>query len=323
MTSTRVTAKTLAADAAEFLRFKRAMGMRYWRAEFVLNSFVRFVHDQWGERSAPLDEAVTRWAARIEDRKAITVGNEFGVVRQLCLFRRRSDPRSFVPEHAVAPIKESVFLPYIFTHNEVLALLDAATSHEGRSIWGAMLRAVVLVLYCTGMRLGEATRLRMDDVDLRRAILTVQRSKGRTRMLAIRADLVAELQQYLRHRTTVLADTGTTDPGTLFIRIDGSALPMRAASEALRKLLRELGLKPLHGRAGARPYELRHAFAVHRLTAWAVEGVDVHAKLPWLSAYLGHLNVLGTEVYLKATPQLLELASQRFEQRAHGRRKLR
>jgi integrase/recombinase XerD len=105
--------------------------------------------------------------------------------------------------------------------------------------------------------------------------------------------------------------------------MDGSALPLKSGSEALRRLLRDLGLKPPRGRAGARPYELRHAFAVHRLTAWALEGVDVHAKLPWLSAYLGHQNVLGTEVYLKATPQLLELASQRFEQRAQGPRRSR
>lgn len=321
--STRVTAQTLAADAAEFLRFKRAMGMGYRRAEFVLNSFVRFVEDHWAERPAPLDEAVTRWAARFDGRKAVTVGNEFGVVRQLCLFRRRRDPTSFVPEHAVAPVKESVFLPYIFTAQEVLSLLEAATAHRGRFIWGAMLRALILLLYCTGMRLGEATRLRLNDVDLRRATLTVQRSKGRSRILAIRDDLVQELQQYLRQRANVLAAAGTTDPGTLFVRLDGSALPLRAGSEALRKLLRELGLKPPRGRAGARPYELRHAFAVHRLTAWAIEGVDVHAKLPWLSAYLGHQNVLGTEVYLKATPQLLELASQRFEQWAQGRRRSR
>jgi hypothetical protein len=40
-----------------------------------------------------------------------------------------------------------------------------------------------------------------------------------------------------------------------------------------------------------------------------------------LSAYLGHVNVLGTEVYLKATPELLQLASQRFEQHARGRRR--
>ncbi|MGH8857118.1 MAG: tyrosine-type recombinase/integrase [Polaromonas sp.] len=320
MTTTRVTAEMLAADVVEFLHFKHAMGQRYWRGEYVLNSFVRFVRNQWGERAAPLDEAVTRWASRIEGRKAITVGNEFGVVRQLCLFRRRRDPRSFVPEHAVAPVKESVFLPYIFTHDEVRTLLDAATKHRDRSNWGAMLRTLVLILYCTGMRLGEATRLRMDDINLPQAILTVQHSKGRTRLLPIRPDLVEEIQRYLQQRAQVLTDSGVEDPGTLFIRLDGSALPMRTASEALRKLLRRLGMKPPHGRSGARPYELRHAFAVHRLTAWAVAGVDVHAKLPWLSAYLGHLNVLGTEVYLKATPQLLELASRRFEQRTHGQR---
>lgn len=319
--SAKVTAATLAREADEFLTFKRAMGMRYRRAEFVLNSFVRFVRERYGEQPVSLEDAVTRWVTRIEARKAVTVGNEFGVVRQLCLFRRRSDPLAFVPEHAVAPVKESVFVPYIFSRQEVLAVLDAATRHEGRSMWGAMLRALTLVLYCTGMRLGEAVRLCMQDVDLRRAVLTIRPSKGRSRILAIRDDLVAELRQYLRHREEVLI-ASDADPSTaLFVRRDGSALTLRAASDALRRLLRELGLKPPRGRSGARPYELRHAFAVHRLTAWALEGADVHAKLPWLSAYLGHQNVLGTEVYLKATPQLLELASQRFEQRSRGRRR--
>ena len=318
--STKVTATTLAHDATQFLAFKRAMGMGYRRAEFVLNSFVRYVRDQYGKRPVALDQAVTRWATRIEGRKAITVGNEFGVVRQLCLFRRRSDPYGFVPDHAVAPVKESVFVPYIFSREQVVALVDAATRHEDRSIWGAMLRALTLVLYCTGMRLGEAVRLPMVDVDLRRAALTVQRSKGRSRLLAIRDDLVAELRQYLRHRGEVLAASGVVDPLTLFIRRDGSALTLHAASDVLRRLLREQGLKPPRGRSGARPYEFRHAFAVHRLTAWAVEGVDVHAKLPWLSAYLGHQNVLGTEVYLKATPQLLQLASERFEQHSRSKR---
>ena len=319
--STKVLAATLASDAAQFLAFKRAMGMGYRRAEFVLNAFVRFVREQYGERPASLEQAVTRWVTRIDGRKALTVSCEFGTVRQLCLFRRRSDPRAYVPEHALAPVKESVFVPYIFSREEVLALLDAATRHEDRSMWGAMLRALILVLYCTGMRLGEATRLQLNDVDLRRAVVTVQRSKGRSRILAIRDDLVAELQHYLRRREEVLAASGVGASPALFVRRNGSALTLRAASEALRRLLRELGLKPQRGRTGARPYELRHAFAVHRLTFWALEGVDVHAKLPWLSAYLGHQNVLGTEVYLKATPQLLALASQRFEQRARGKRR--
>lgn len=320
--STMINATALAHDAAQFLAFKRAMGMGYRRAEFVLNGFVRFIRDHYGERPASLEQAVTQWVTRIEGRKAITVGSEFGVVRQLCLFRRRSDPYGFVPDHAVAPVKESVFVPYIFSREEVLALLNAATRHEGRNMWGAMLRALTLVLYCTGMRLGEATRLHLVDVDLRAAVLTVQRSKGRSRILPIRNDLVVELRQYLRQREEVLAANGASDPLILFIRRDGSALTLRAASDALRCLLRDLGLKPPCGRSGPRPYEFRHAFAVHRLTAWAVEGVDVHAKLPWLSAYLGHQNVLGTEVYLKATPELLQLASQRFEQHSRSKSRL-
>jgi integrase/recombinase XerD len=317
----KVTAECLAVDAAEFLAFKRGMGMSYRRAEFVLSSFVRFVADRYGERSAPLEQAVTLWATRIEGRKAVTLGNEFGVVRQLCLFRRRSDPHAFVPEHAVAPVKESVFVPYIFSRDDVLALIEAATRHEGRSMWGAMLRALSLVLYCTGMRLGEAARLRMDDVDLRRQVVTVQRSKGRSRVLPIRDDLAAELRHYLRCRDEVLAARGVSASPAFFIRRNATALTLRAASDALRRLLRDLELKPSRGRAGARPYEFRHAFAVHRLTAWAHQGVDVHARLPMLSAYLGHVNVLGTEVYLKATPELLDLASQRFERHARGRRR--
>jgi integrase/recombinase XerD len=313
--TTVVTATGLAQDAQDFLRFKRAMGMGYGRAEFVLKGFVRFVAQHWGDDGhVALDDAVMRWTTRIAGRKAITVGLEFGIVRQLCLYRRRRDPTSHVPEHALAPVKESIFLPYIFTPDEVRRLLAAATAHNGTFIWSAMLRVLVLVLYCTGMRLGEAVRLRTVDIDLERGILMVQHSKGRSRIVAIRADLVDELRRYVQQRQRMLDELRLADPAAFFLRRNASPLTVHSASDALRRLLRDLGIKPPHGRIGARPYEFRHAFAVHRLTAWATAGVDVHAKLPWLSAYLGHLNLLGTEVYLKATPQLLELASGRFEE---------
>jgi integrase/recombinase XerD len=318
---TIMTAGQLARDAQEFLRFKRAMGIAYWRGEFVLNDFVRFVALHWGEHGeVELDGAVTRWCARIAGRKAVTVANEFGVIRQLCLYRRRHNPSSYVPEHALAPVKESVFLPYIFSHEEVRQILAAAASHHGRFIWAAMLRPLIQVLYCTGLRLGEAVRLGTADVDLERGTLTIQRSKGRSRIVAIRPDLAAELRCYAAERQRLLHERQRADPEAFFLRLDGSPLTVASASAAIRRLLRQLGLKPPGGRAGARPYEFRHAFAVHRLTAWANEGADVHAKLPLLSAYLGHQNIIGTEVYLKATPQLLELASNRFEQHLHNAR---
>ena len=314
-----VTAFQLARDAQDFLRFKRAMGIAYWRAEFVLSGFVRFVRHHWGDHGeVTLDEAITRWCARIAARKAVTLANEFGVVRQLCLYRRRRDPCSYVPEHALAPVKESVFLPYIFSHDEVHRILAAANAHDGRFIWASMLRTLILVLYCTGLRLGEAVRLRQADVDLDHGVLMIQRSKGRSRTVAIRADLVAELRGYAAARQRLVHDRRRAEPEAFFVRLDASPLTVTSASNAIRGLLRQLGIKPPAGRVGARPYEFRHAFAVHRLTAWANEGVDIHARLPLLSAYLGHQNLIGTEVYLKATPQLLELASSRFEQHLRG-----
>lgn len=252
------------------------------------------------------------------DRKAVTLGNEFGVIRQLCLHRRRRDPTGYVPEHAFVPVKESTFFPYIFSREEIRRILAAASTHQGRFIWASMLRRLILVLYCTGLRLGEAVRLNMDDVDLDRGTLLIRNSKRRTRIVPMRDDLVAELRLYVDDRRKLLLDRAHVDSEALFVRRNGAALHTKAASNAIRKLLRRLDIKPAQGRVGARPYEFRHAFAVHRLTAWAEEGADVHAKLPWLSAYLGHQNVIGTEVYLKATPQLLELASTRFEQ--HVRR---
>lgn len=310
---TLVTAEGMARDVQDFLTFRHAMGVQYRRGEFVLNGFVRFIADHWGEQTVALDEAVRRWSSRIAGRKAVTVGLEFGVVRQLCLYRRRNDPFGYVPEHALAPVKESLFLPYIFSQEEVLRLLHAASEHHGRWIWAPMFRALMLVLYCTGLRLGEAVRLRMEEVDLCRNTFLVSHSKGRSRIVAFRPDLAKELQQYLDSRRQVLQDRCIEDPQALFIRRDGTPLTVKSASEAIRQLLRRLSLKPSTGRIGPRPYEMRHAFAVHRLTAWASAGVDVHAKLPWLSAYLGHQDLLGTEVYLKATPQLLDLASRRLQ----------
>jgi integrase/recombinase XerD len=305
----------LAGEVQQFLHFKRAMGIPYWRAEFVLDQFVRFVRQQWGDHGeVMLDDAITRWCARIGGRKAVTVANEFGVVRQLCLYRRRRDPSSYVPEHALAPVKESVFLPYIFSHDEVRRILVAAGSHDGRFIWALMLRTLILLLYCTGLRLGEAVRLHMSDIDLDGGTLMIQRSKGRSRIVAIRPDLIAELRSYTTVRQRLLRQRRRADPTTFFLRLDASPLTIPSASNAIRRLLRQLGIKPAGGRVGARPYEFRHAFAVHRLMAWANDGVDIHTRLPLLSAYLGHQNIIGTEVYLRATPQLLELASTRFEQ---------
>src|SRR5439155_11562852 len=256
------------------------------------------------------------WLARAEGRKPVTITVDLGVVRQLCLFRRRSDPRAFVPGRDWAPQPPvSEYLPYIFNPGQVRLLLQKAEVIGRHPVRRAALRTLLLVAYCTGLRLGEAVRLRVEDVDLDKRCFFIRESKGKTRLVPFHDDLEAVLREYLRERDRVV---GSSDVGPFLVRPNGRAWPVQVASDGIRRLLRRCGLKPPRGRTGPRPYDLRHTFAVHRLTRWYRAGVDIHARLPWLSAYMGHDNILGTEVYLNATPELIALAGERFERRFRG-----
>jgi len=316
---TRLTAKSLTRDIDQFLVFKHALGYPYLRGEATLRSFQRFATRNL-ERNGTLDlaAAINLWLARLPFRKPVTRGFELGPVRQLCHFRRRRDPKGYLPSVSLAPQTESHYVPHIFTIEQIRALLEAAGRHQGRNFWPDLLRLLILTTYCTGLRLGETVRLRCVDVDLRTRVLHIRASKGRTRLVPFGADLAREFHQYLPQREEMLRRKIQDRADALFIGRYGRAITLKATSDILRRMLRQMGLKRPRGRIGPRPYDLRHAFAVHRLTAWYREGADIHARLPWLSAYMGHVSLLGTETYLHATPELLQFASDRFARRVAG-----
>jgi integrase len=58
--------------------------------------------------------------------------------------------------------------------------------------------------------------------------------------------------------------------------------------------------------------DLRHSFAVAALHRWYMQGEDAQARLPYLAAYMGHVNPVSTYYYLHLTPQLRDAASDRF-----------
>lgn len=296
----------------QFLAFKRALGYSYRRAEWALRSFDRHVH-RYGPRRGPLPlESLLRgWLGRIGERSAVSVAAELAPVRQFLLFRRRSDPGGFVPSRDwVVGHRESRFVPHILSRHDVLKLLSNVGTFCKPRTRAPAIRALILMLYCTGLRLGEAVRLTIADVDLKRRVLLIRESKGKTRLVPFRADLGRELERYVRG-----CRSGAAPQDGFLVRPDGRAYTTPAVSELLCRLLRRVGLKPPAGRQGPRPFDFRPTFAVHRLTRWYRSGANLHARLPWLSAYMGHDDLLGTEVYLRATPELLAIAARRMEQR--------
>lgn len=296
-------------EIRKFLAFRRAYLTTTWPAA-QLRRFDSFAA---AHPRLSLRDTVSAWIGADPDRHPLTRSNDLAAVRQFCLYRKRFEPEGFVPEQMlpVTAVRRH-FQACILTPQQIRLLLRSIPELDGPPLRRARMRALFLVLYCTGLRLGEALRLCIADVDLKQGCFRIGPSKGRTRLVPFGRDLAHELDRWLAARR----DSGfVLSPQTpLFEREDGRPDNLWNAGMRLNTLFRHCGLKPPRGtgRVGLRVHDLRHTFAVHRLQAWYREGQDPGPLLPWLSAYLGHVNLLGTQRYLRATPEILSEASRRM-----------
>jgi integrase/recombinase XerD len=212
------------------------------------------------------------------------------------------------------PQRPPPFVPYIYTHDEVRRLVLATESYLQRPgrVEPVTLRTVVLLLYGTGLRSREVVSLNHEDVDLAKAVLTVRNTKFfKSRLVPFNQPLARILADYAARR-------GTAEPvppeAPFFTRRDGTRVLQTSLEECFRRLCERANIRRHDGaRYQPRLHDLRHAFAVRRLTSWYRAGADVQRLLPKLSVYLGHAHLAATQVYLSMTPELLAEANARFE----------
>lgn len=305
---------TLVAAVDAYVRAKQSVGAVCSVDARILAAFVRAVGDVSVSTITP--EGCTAFCrgqgppTRFWSRKHGAVRGPFRY-----LVGRGHVSHSPLPEPG--PRIQSTFQRYIYTRDDVVRLLEAAARpvHPATRIQPHTLRLLLLVLYATGLRAGEALRLRDCDVDLRDRLLTIWNSKFfKSRFVPIGTDLCRALAQYQTDRLRrPLADG---DRSVFFATRQGRAISIGRLEHAFTRLLRHTGVG--QGCLGhrPRPHDLRATFAVHRLIAWYREDADVQARLPLLSTYLGHVNVSATSVYLTMTAELLGEASARFERYA-------
>ena len=214
--------------------------------------------------------------------------------------------------------------PYIYSRDELVRLFDPATVEASRrravQLDAVTFRTLLLLLYGAGLRFGEATRLTLADVDLANAVLTIRATKFyKSRLVPVGPQLAALLGSHVTLRQRAGLVEG--QDALLLANRDGTQLAsstVLAAFDTLRRLA--VVHRPAAGRTIPRLHDLRHSFAVHRLTSWYRQGADVQRLLPVLSTYLGHADLEGTKIYLSMTPELLEEASLRFARYAAGGR---
>ncbi len=212
---------------------------------------------------------------------------------------------------------DPAFVPYIYTAAELKRLLaNVPAVCAGRvPIEDYVFRAMLLLLYGAGLRIGEALSLTMADVDLEEATMLVRETKFfKTRIVPLGGDLTKVLVEYLVLRNRQHQVT----PGAPFFCFrSGLPLSKSAAESAFRRLRTCAGIQREGGsRRQPRLHDLRHSAAVHRVAAWYRSGVDLNDLLPKLATYLGHVDLSSTQRYLTMTPELLREASLRFERYA-------
>lgn len=293
---------------ADYLALRRSLGFTLDRAERLLTQFVTYV-EAAGADAVTVDLAMS-WATLPADADASWYAHRLSVVRGFARHLAFIDERTEVPPADLLPYRKRRATPYLYSPEEVLALMAAADVFPS-PLRQATLSTLVGLLYVTGMRVGEAIRLNRDDVDLPGGLLVVRNSKfGKSREIPVHATTAAALGGYAKRRDALCPQTRSP---AFFVSLAGTRLLYCNVHSAFGRLVRAAGLTPRSASCRPRPHDLRHAFAVSTLIAWYEDGGDVQSRLPHLSTYLGHVHPANTYWYLTAAPELLALAAARLE----------
>lgn len=296
-----------------YISYRQALGERFKTNASILRTFGRVI----GSR---VDIA----AVRAEQVRAFLAGA--GPVTSawhsrhnaLLGFYRYATGRGYLaasPLPTVLPQRPPPFVPYIYSHDELRCLLQATDSYQRHrsSMEPVTVRTVLLVLYGTGLRVGEAIRLNRADVDLDNSVLIVRRTKfHKTRLVPFGPQVRRTLAEYSGGRRAPVTLPGNEAP--FFTTRQGRRINQNTLEQIFQRVRAQGGIRRSDGaRYQPRLHDLRHTFAVHRLTSWYRQGADVQKLLHQLSVYLGHVHLDGTQVYLSMTPELLREANARFE----------
>jgi integrase/recombinase XerD len=253
-------------------------------------------------------DAVTEWATAPQGTAPYWHWLRLSAVRGFAVHLHAADPVHQVPPADLLPRQYTRPAPYLFSDDAVIALIRAA----GRMRHGPAAltyQTLIGLLAVTGLRPGEAYRLDREHFDAHNGTLTVVRSKyGKSRQLFLHSSTVTALQEYGRHRDRFYPQPA--EP-SLLVSMQRTRLNVISTERSFVRLAHVVGLEPRSDRTRPRLKDLRHSFAVNTLIGWYRRGVDVDARLPVLSTWLGHVDPQASYWYLQASPELLALAAQR------------
>ena len=311
---------TLRQAVQEYLTMRRSLGFKLQRAGPALLDFVSFLARH---RAAYITlRLALAWATQPSGGQPDTrAAQRLSFVRLFARYRSATDPRTQIPPAGLLPFRPKRARPYLYSDKEIQQLLRA-TLHRPLSPRHRKRCALLpWVYYClfgllsvSGLRLGEARNLRLQDVDLKAGVLTIRGAKfGKDRLVPLHASTCEVLADYIARRQRHWA--GRAVSSYLFVSSWGNRLDSAQIHRAFYAVSRQIGLRGATDSHGPRLHDLRHRFATTTLVNWYRSHQEPERCLPLLSAFLGHVHVSDTQWYLSASPELMREAMARLERR--------
>jgi len=311
---------TLRMAVREYVRTRRALGFKLREAGKGLLDFVTFMEQH---RASYITQALAlAWAQQPSNVQPAWWARRLSFVRGFAHYRSATDPRTEIPADSLLPYSPKRARPYLYSGQEIRSLLRAALSMPCRYERGELRPWVYYcllgLLSVSGLRLGEACNLQVQDVDLEAAVLTIRGAKfGKTRLVPLHPSTCKVLTDYIDRRNRHWGQRPVSS--YLFVSSCGNRLDSADIHRTFYALSRQVGLRGPSDSHGPRLLDMRHRFATNTLVHWYRSNQDPERKLPLLSPYLGHVHVADTQWYLSGSPELMREAMRRLEQRWEDR----
>lgn len=296
------------AAAEHYLAMRRNLGFALHIEGQELLRFARYA-EKMGHHGPLTVEIALQWA-QTSPGSRIYQARRLDLVRRFARYLKLYVPETEIPPEGMLGPSYRRLSPHIYSEDEVSALIGACRRltpvngirpHTHATLFG--------LLACAGLRISEALRLCIDDLDPDQGTITVVEGKfHKSRILPLHPSCVKNLVTYRslrerRHPTT----------SAFFVTECGTSLKYLKVLMTFRSIAECLGWS-----RDTRIHGLRHTFAVRRLLQWHRDGEDVHRRIGQLSTYLGHCKVQDTYWYFSAIPELMALVADRFEQYAEA-----
>jgi integrase/recombinase XerD len=253
--------------------------------------------DTWGMLTEAHVNRYVAWMGEREDYAPSTLARKIAAIKSFCQYLAQERIVANDPAVNLVAPKVERYAPRAMTQDEVELLLDQPLAGQGAHRPESLRdKAMLELIYASGMRVSELVSLNLDDVDLAHRVARCAGRAGRERWIPLGRNALDALDTYLGDARSALDIHGEQ---ALFLNHRGRRLTRQGFWLILKTYARQAGIKNIT------PHTLRHSFATHALQ----DGVDLRD----IQRQLGHVSISTTQVYRQLSEAASEAAAEPVE----------